>query len=53
MPPVKLTHDHLSAISGITLDGRLFMQVREDTYDAEGSTASCGCCCARSAARWS
>ncbi len=33
---VKLTHDHLSAISGITLDGRLFMQVREDAYDAEG-----------------
>ena len=33
---VKLTHDHLSAISGITLDGRLFMQVQEDPYDAEG-----------------
>jgi transposase len=33
---VKLTHDHLSAISGITLDGRLFMQTREDTYDAAG-----------------
>ena len=30
---VKLTHDHLSAISGITLDGRLFLQVREDSYD--------------------
>ena len=27
---VKLTRDHLSAISGITLDGRLFMQVRPD-----------------------
>jgi hypothetical protein len=25
---VKLTHDYLSAINGITLDGRLFMQVR-------------------------
>src|SRR5438045_6685334 len=32
---VKLTRDHLSAISGITLDGRLFMQVRPDSYDAE------------------
>jgi hypothetical protein len=30
---VKLTHDHLSAISGITLDGRLFMQVRPTSYD--------------------
>jgi transposase len=32
---VKLTRDHLSAISGITLDGRLFMQVRRASYDAE------------------
>ena len=32
---VKLTRDHLSAISGITLDGRLFMQVRPISYDAE------------------
>ncbi len=32
---VKLTRDHLSAISGITLDGRLFMQVRQAAYDAE------------------
>ena len=32
---VKLTRDHLSAISGITLDGRLFMQVRPTPYDAE------------------
>lgn len=32
----KLTHEHLSAISGITLDGRLFMQTREDAYDAAG-----------------
>ncbi len=31
---VKLTRDHLSAISGITLDGRLFMQVRPASYDA-------------------
>jgi transposase len=30
-----LTRDHLSAISGITLDGRLFMQVRPTSYDAE------------------
>ncbi len=32
---VKLTHDHLSAISGITLDGRLFLQVRPDSYDRD------------------
>jgi transposase len=32
---VKLTHDHLSVISGITLDGRLFMQVRESAYTAQ------------------
>jgi transposase len=31
---VKLSRDHLSAISGITLDGRLFMQVRPESYDA-------------------
>jgi DDE superfamily endonuclease len=31
---VKLTRDHLSAISGITLDGRLFLQVRKASYDA-------------------
>jgi len=30
---VKLTHDHLSASSGITLEGRLFLQVREQSYD--------------------
>jgi transposase len=30
---VKLTRDHLSAISGITLDGRLFLQVRPTSYD--------------------
>ena len=34
---VKLTHDHLAAISGITLDGRLFLQVREDSYDGEAA----------------
>jgi len=33
---VKLTRDHLSAISGITLDGRLAMQVRHDAFDAAG-----------------
>lgn len=32
---VKLTRDHLSAISGITLAGRLFLQVRRATYDSE------------------
>jgi len=31
---VKLTRDHLSTISAITLDGRLFMQVRQTSYDA-------------------
>ena len=30
---VKLTHDHLAAISGITLDGRLFLQIREQNDD--------------------
>jgi transposase len=32
---VKLTRDHLSAISGLTLDGRLFLQVQEAAYTAE------------------
>jgi transposase len=31
---VKHTKDHLSAISGITLDGRLFLQAREGSYDS-------------------
>ncbi len=31
---VKLTHDHRAAISGITLDGRLYMQVQEEAYDS-------------------
>ena len=31
---VKLTSDHLSTISGVTLDGRLFMQVRPTSYTA-------------------
>jgi len=30
---VPFTRDHLSAISGITLDGRLFLQVRAASYD--------------------
>jgi hypothetical protein len=34
--PVKLTHEHLSAISGSTLDGRLFLQMREAAYDSAG-----------------
>jgi hypothetical protein len=33
---VKLTRDHLSAISGITPQGRLFMQVRPASYDSAG-----------------
>lgn len=33
---VPLTRDHLSAIGGMTLDGRLFLQVREQSYDGEG-----------------
>ena len=36
-PPIvraPLTHDHLAAISGITLDGRLFLQIREQNYDS-------------------
>jgi transposase len=39
VPPVlhvKLTRDHLSAISGITLDGQLVMQVREPAFDSQG-----------------
>ncbi len=36
---VPLTHDHLAAISAITLDGRLFLQVREDNYDGEAVVA--------------
>jgi transposase len=33
---VPLTRDHLSAISAITLDGRLFLQVRPASYTAAG-----------------
>jgi transposase len=31
---VKLTRDHLGAMSGITLDGRLCLQIREGNYDS-------------------
>jgi transposase len=31
---VTLTHDHLAASSAITLDGRLFLQIREQHYDS-------------------
>jgi transposase len=31
---VPLTRDHLSSISGITLEGRLFLQVRPCSYDS-------------------
>src|SRR5215472_8800554 len=33
---VPLTRDHLAAISGSTLDGRLFMQVRPASYKTAG-----------------
>ncbi len=33
---VPLTRDHLSVISGITLDGRLFLQMQKQAYTAEG-----------------
>jgi transposase len=33
---VPLTRDHLSAISGLTPDGRLFLQVRPHSYDSRG-----------------
>ncbi len=33
---VKLTRDHLSSISGITPDGRLFLQVRPASSDTAG-----------------
>jgi hypothetical protein len=31
-----LTNDHLSAISGITPDGRLYLQVQEQAFRSEG-----------------
>ena len=36
---VPLTRDHLSAIGGITAEGRLFMQTQERAYRAEGVVA--------------
>lgn len=36
---VPLTRDHLSVISGITLDGRLWLQMQESAYDAGGVLA--------------
>jgi transposase len=36
---VPLTRDHLSAISGVTADGRLFLQVRQVAYDGEAGVA--------------
>jgi len=51
---VPLTQDQLAAISGITADGRLFMQTQDHAYHSpdvvrflEGAFA---CCCARAAA---
>jgi transposase len=32
---VPLTHDHLSAIGGITPEGRIYMQMQESAYRAE------------------
>lgn len=32
---VKLTRDHLTAINGLTPDGRLFMQVQDHAYRSE------------------
>lgn len=43
---VPLTRDHLSAISGITFDSRLFLQVRQASYDAAavvGAPRACSC----------
>ena len=36
---VARQRDHLSAISGVTADGRLFLQVRQATYDAQAVVA--------------
>jgi len=36
---VPLTRDHLSVISGITLDGDLFLDLQEQAYDTEGVVA--------------
>src|SRR6266700_1287512 len=45
---VKLTRDHLSAIGGITPEGRLFMQTQEHAYDAQDVVrAPRASCCER------
>jgi transposase len=36
---VPLTHDPLSAISGVTADGRLFLQIRQSAYDGTAVVA--------------
>jgi transposase len=36
---VPLTRDHLSAISGLTPEGRLFLQVRRAAYDGQAVVA--------------
>lgn len=36
---VPLTRDHLSVISGITLDGRLWLQMQTQAYNADGVVA--------------
>lgn len=33
---VPLSYDHLSVVSGITLDGRLFLQLQDHAYDSAG-----------------
>lgn len=35
----RLSRDHLSVISGITLDGRLYLHRQDHAYDAEGIVA--------------
>ena len=45
---VKLTRDHLSAIGGLTPEGRLFMQTQEHAYDAQDVVrAPRASCCER------
>ncbi len=52
---MKLSHDHLAAISGITLDGRLCFQLRASRpLPLRAWWASCACCSARClASSWS
>lgn len=37
-----LTHDHLSVISAVTPDGRLFLRMQEQAYDSAGIVAFLG-----------